>query len=57
MIYNPIIHNRKSLRLKGYDYTTPGKYFITICAQNREKRFGEIINGKMITNDAGNEFE
>jgi REP element-mobilizing transposase RayT len=43
--------------LKGYDYTTPGKYFITICAQDREKRFGELINGKMITNDAGKMVE
>ena len=57
MIYNPIIHNRKSLRLKGYDYSTPGKYFITICAQDREMRFGEIINGKMITNDVGKMIE
>ena len=57
MIYNPLIHHRKSLRLKGYDYTTPGKYFITICAQDREMRFGEIINGKMITNDAGKMVE
>ena len=28
--------NRKSPRLKGYDYSTPGAYFITICVQDRK---------------------
>lgn len=45
--------NRKSIRLKGYDYSQPGYYFITICTQDREYLFGEIINGKMLLNDAG----
>ena len=30
---------RKPTRLKGYDYSTPGAYFITICTQNREHLF------------------
>ena len=54
MSYNPNIHHRKSIRLKGYDYTQAGLYFITICCQNRECLFGNIINGEMILNDAGN---
>ena len=54
MTYNPNIHHRKSIRLKGYDYTQAGLYFITICCQNRECLFGNIINGEMILNDAGN---
>lgn len=41
--YYPKIHNRKSQRLKGYDYSNEGLYFITICCQNMEHRFGEII--------------
>lgn len=45
--------NRRSIRLKGYDYSRSGAYFITICAQNRECLFGEIENGKMILSDAG----
>ncbi|NMB97481.1 MAG: hypothetical protein GYA02_12870 [Clostridiaceae bacterium] len=53
MSYNPNIHHRKSIRLKGYDYTQAGLYFITICCQNRECLFGNIINGEMILNDAG----
>ena len=45
--------NRKSIRLKGYDYSKPGAYFITICTQTRACLFGEIINGKIVLNGAG----
>lgn len=48
------IHNRQSIRLKGYDYSQQGLYFITICCQNRACLFGEIIKDKMILNEAGN---
>ncbi len=41
--YNPRIHNRRSIRLKGYDYSKEGLYFITFCCQNRANLFGEII--------------
>ncbi|MBT3260557.1 MAG: transposase, partial [Deltaproteobacteria bacterium] len=34
MKYSPDIHRRRSIRLKGYDYSQAGLYFITICAQN-----------------------
>ena len=51
--YNPAIHHRKSIRLQGYDYSQNGLYFITICTYNRECLFGEIIDKKMILNDAG----
>jgi putative transposase len=53
MTYNPAKHHRRSIRLKGYDYSSPGHYFITICTQNRACLFGEIVDGKMIMNDAG----
>ena len=53
MVYNPRIHHRRSIRLKGYDYLQAGLYFITICTQNRACLFGEIKNGKMILNEAG----
>lgn len=52
-IYNPQMHNRRSIRFKGYDYTQAGLYFITICCQNRACLFGEIENGKIMLNDAG----
>ena len=42
MTYNPDIHNRKSIRLKNYDYSREGLYFITICTKNNERIFGEI---------------
>jgi putative transposase len=51
--YNPNIHHRKSIRLKGYDYSQAGSYFITICVKDRECLFGEIMNGKMILNESG----
>jgi len=46
-------YNRKSLRLKHYDYSSEGYYFITIVAQNREHLFGEIVDGVMGLNVAG----
>ena len=52
--YNPAIHHRRSIRLKGYDYSQAGLYFITICVENRLLLFGHIENGSMILNDAGN---
>ncbi|MFH2003299.1 MAG: hypothetical protein ABIK27_00910 [Bacteroidota bacterium] len=47
------IHHRRSIRLKGYDYSQAGAYFITICIQHRECLFGKIVNGEMVLNDAG----
>lgn len=55
--YNPHIHHRRSIRLKGYDYTQSGLYFITICCQGRICRFGDVVNGEMKLNDAGTMVE
>ncbi len=41
--YNPKIHRRRSIRLRGYDYSQAGFYFITICSQDQAHLFGEII--------------
>ena len=54
MIFNPDIHRRRSIRFQGYDYSQAGAYFITICTQNRECMFGEIVDRKMVLNHAGN---
>lgn len=43
--YNPDIHHRRTVRLKGYDYSLSGLYFITICTHNRQHLFGEISVG------------
>ena len=55
--YHPNIHQRKSIRLKGYDYTQAGLYFITICGQDRACRFGSVEIDEMILNDAGKMVE
>jgi len=46
-------NTRKSIRLKNYDYSKNGLYFVTICAHNRECYFGNIDNCKMILNNSG----
>ena len=53
MIYNPDIHHRKSIRLKGYDYSKSGLYFITICTYEGLNFLGKIEKGKMILNKYG----
>ena len=53
MMYNSNQHNRHSIRLKGYDYSGQGLYYITLCCQDRICLFGEIMDKKMILNDAG----
>jgi len=52
-LHNSNRHNRHSIRLKGYDYSRQGLYYITLCCKDRICLFGEIIDGKMILNDAG----
>ena len=60
--------NRHSIRLSGYDYSQNGYYFITICTQNRESLFGQIVGAgfsrpresshpKMIINETGKIIE
>jgi putative transposase len=53
MKYNPKKHHRRSIRLKGYDYSRQGRYFVTLCVQDRRHFFGEIINQEMYLNEAG----
>jgi REP element-mobilizing transposase RayT len=53
MPYDPETHHRRSIRLKGYDYTHAGAYFITIVTQGRECLFGEIVDGEMRVNEYG----
>jgi putative transposase len=49
-----MIHRqRKQIRLKNFDYSSVGYYFITICTKNRECWFGEIVDGKIVLNKAG----
>lgn len=51
--FDPKIHHRRSIRLKGYDYARDGAYFVTIVTWQREMLFGEVVDGVMVLNDMG----
>jgi putative transposase len=53
VIKAPTILNRRSVRLKGYDYTQPGAYFVTVCVRGRECMLGQVIDDQMVLNEAG----
>jgi putative transposase len=53
MKYDPEKHHRRSIRLKGYDYTQPGAYLVTICTKDRLCLFGEVVDGEMRLNPWG----
>ena len=61
MRYNPARHHRRSIRLRGWDYASPGAYFVTLCIEDRERPltgritrlFGDIVNGEMRLNEFG----
>ena len=44
---------RRSIRLKGYDYSQPGAYFVTICTHERRCLFGDVVDGEMRLNELG----
>ena len=48
-----IIFHRRSIRLKEYDYSQSGSYFVTVCTQDHEEIFGKIIDGEMLLNEIG----
>jgi len=52
-MYNPEIHHRRSIRLRDFDYSSAGAYFVTVCVQNRECLFGTIQDGQVELHDAG----
>ncbi|MEJ5342476.1 MAG: transposase [Thermogutta sp.] len=53
MRFDPERHHRRSIRLRGYDYTQPGAYFVTVCTQGRASLFGEVADGEMRLNEVG----
>jgi len=57
MKFDPKKHHRRSIRLKDYDYSQAGAYYVTIDIQNRECFLGEIVNYEMVFNDAGKMVE
>jgi len=53
MKYDPEIYHRKSIRLRGYDYSQAGAYFVTICTKSKEYLFGDVVEGGMRLNEVG----
>lgn len=45
--------HRRSIRLKGYDYTQAGAYFVTLVTWQRAWLFGQVVDGEMLRNDLG----
>ncbi|MBC7263734.1 MAG: transposase [Chloroflexi bacterium] len=53
MPYDPQKHHRRSIRLRDYDYSQAGAYFVTLCTRNRECLFGDVVDGEMRLNEFG----
>ncbi len=53
MIYDERQHHRRSIRLRGYDYTQAGAYFITVCTHDGACVFGDVVDGVMQLNECG----
>jgi len=53
MKHDPDKHQRRSIRLREYDYAQAGAYFVTIVTRDRACLFGEVVNGEMRPNQLG----
>ena len=53
MAFDPEYHHRQSTRLRGYDCSSGGAYFLTLCTFECECLFGEVLEAKMILSDFG----
>jgi REP element-mobilizing transposase RayT len=53
MPYDPTKHHRRSVRLKGYDYSEAGGYFVTICVQGKLCLLGDVSDGRFVPSGAG----
>lgn len=51
--FDPHIHHRRSIRLKGFDYSSAGAYYVTIVTRHRECLFGDVTNGKIRLSKVG----
>jgi putative transposase len=52
-MYNPDEHHRKSIRLRNYDYTQAGAYFVTVCTHDAVCMLGAVVDGKVVLSNAG----
>lgn len=53
MRYDPYHHRRRSIRLRGYDYTAPGASFLTVIVRDRAQLLGQIVEGRAVLSTAG----
>ena len=53
MAFDPARHHRRSVRLRDYDYRTPGAYFVTICTRDRMSTLGELAGEHIVLSEAG----
>jgi putative transposase len=53
MTFNPKIHHRSSIRLKQYDYSWPGWYYVTMCTKDRDCTLGDVIADRVVLNEIG----
>ncbi len=51
--HDPVQRRRCSIRLKAFDYSSPGAYFVTLCTHDRGSLFGDLVDGEMRLNDFG----
>ncbi len=57
MPYDPDIHHRRSIRLRGHDYGAGGAYFITTCVHRGACLFGKVVEHEMQLSAAGRKVE
>lgn len=57
MRYDPTIHHRRSIRLKNFNYASPGFYFVTFCSHGRVPHFGRNLNNLVVLTSAGKMLE
>jgi REP-associated tyrosine transposase len=53
MPYNSQTHHRRSIRKRGYDYSHPGWYFITLSTEGKQHAFGAVIEWRMELSEPG----
>ncbi len=53
MINDSHKHQRRSIRLRGYDYTQPGAYFVTVCTYRWKHMLGNVVDGRVVLNPFG----
>ena len=53
MTYDPERHHRRSIRLREYDYSRAGAYFVTVVTQGRTCLFGDVQDGSIVLSEAG----